>query len=103
MPRTHTTPCPHALALPAQQALELYRTNTHPDLVETREERLTKQEKAEVAESAHDWNCFEEQTTILKMECADYIFSKLIEEITHDLLPPVNPIAIFDFFDGLSE
>jgi hypothetical protein len=102
MPNTHT-PCPDAQALPAEQALELYRSHTHPDLVETREERLTKQEKMEVAESAHEWNFFEEQATMLRMECADHIFTKLIEELTHDLLPPANPLATFDFFDGLSE
>lgn len=56
-----------------------------------------------MTENTHEWSCFEEQATMLRMECADYIFTKLIEELTRDLLPTVSPLATFDFFDGLSE
>ncbi len=41
---------------------------------------------------------------MLRLECADHVFSKLVEELARHLLPTtICNLVTFDFFDGLSE
>jgi hypothetical protein len=74
--------------------------------METREERAGKLERAEVGETNHEWGIFDEQTTIVYLDSADFVFSKLVEELVLEQLllgQQACPLGNFDFFHGLSE
>ena len=57
-----------------EEALDAYRGACHPMLFQTREERMSKEEKAEMVDSCQKWQLLDESKTSVCIEISDWIY-----------------------------